>query len=71
MTGTSYGLSSHHSFHDITKEEKLRMRPITTSELAKETRIDRTKAYRTSDKPLCQKVMTLFLINLFSEAKLP
>ncbi len=41
-----------------------------TSELAKETRIDRTKAYRTSDKPLCQKLMTLFLITSFSKCKI-
>jgi len=41
-----------------------------TSELAKETRIDRTKAYRTSDKPLCQKLMTLFLITSFSKRKI-
>jgi len=41
-----------------------------TSELSKEIRIDRTKAYRTSDKPLCQKLMTLFLITSFSECKI-
>ena len=70
MANTSSGLSSHH-YHDIIREEKLRMRPITTSELAKEIRIDRTKAYQTSNKPLRQKMMTLFLITSFSEWKIP
>ncbi len=57
MAGTSSDLSSYHSFHDIIKKGKLRMRPG-TNELSKEIRIDRTKAYRTSDKPLNLKILS-------------
>jgi len=57
MVGTSSGLSPYHSFHNIVKKEILRMRSV-TSELVKEIRIDRTKAYRTSDKPLNLKIVS-------------
>lgn len=57
MAGTSSSLSSYHSFHDIVKKEILRMRSV-TSEFAKEIHIDRTKAYRTSDKPLNLKIIS-------------
>jgi len=58
MASTSSDLSYYHSFHDIIKKRKLRMRPVITSELAKEIRIDRTKAYRISDKPLNLKILS-------------
>ncbi|MEE9241884.1 MAG: hypothetical protein V3U12_01850 [Nitrosopumilaceae archaeon] len=57
MPDTSSDLSSYHSFHDIVKKEILRMRSV-TSEFAKEIHIDRTKAYRTSDKPLNLKIVS-------------
>ena len=59
MAGTSSSLSSYHSFHDIVKKEILRMRSV-TSEFAKEIRIDRTKAYRTSDKLYLKIISTTF-----------
>ncbi len=59
MADTSSDLSSYHSFHNIVKKEILRMRSV-TSEFAKEIHIDRTKAYRTSDKLYLKIISTTF-----------